>query len=215
MHMHQKSSFVFLFSLLFLCFNSGCSKIDTRYNDTISTQKNYSRVSDTSASSPHVQRYNLGKDNAATAIYNYRVGQRQPLAPRTYSNSADQSALQAQQPQQTQLITLDATDILFEFDKAVIRKEYYPHLNEWVEFFKENPSITADIYGHTDSTGSKKYNQGLSQKRAQSIYKYLVNKGIAASRLHPVGFGETQPVSTNSTKEGRQKNRRVELNIKK
>jgi outer membrane protein OmpA-like peptidoglycan-associated protein len=67
------------------------------------------------------------------------------------------------------------------------------------------------IEGHTDATGPDAYNQGLSQRRAKSVLNYLVGKGVASSRLQSVGLGESQPVASNATREGRALNRRVDF----
>jgi len=76
--------------------------------------------------------------------------------------------------------------------------------------------IGVDVVGYTDSTGPAKYNQGLSERRAKSVYDYFVSKGIAADRLTTKGYGEERPVASasNATREGRAKNRRVELVVK-
>ena len=120
-------------------------------------------------------------------------------------------------PQEKQLagspIVIAVADVLFEFDKWVIKKPFLPELDKWVGYFKNNPLVTAEIYGHTDSTGPIKYNQKLSEKRAQAVINYLVKNGVAPDRLTARGFGESQPTASNKTKAGRQKNRRVELNF--
>jgi OOP family OmpA-OmpF porin len=67
------------------------------------------------------------------------------------------------------------------------------------------------VAGHTDSVGTDQYNQGLSERRANSVRDYLVEQGVRASRLTAVGYGENRPVATNDTADGRQENRRVEL----
>lgn len=110
-------------------------------------------------------------------------------------------------------LVIEVTDVLFEFDKWVIKEPFLPELNKWVDYFQNNPQVTADIYGHTDSTGPNKYNQKLSERRAQAVINYLVGNGIAPDRLTARGFGESQPAASNKTKAGRQKNRRVELNL--
>jgi len=69
------------------------------------------------------------------------------------------------------------------------------------------------IAGHTDSRGSDEYNQRLSEARAKSVYEYLISQGISADRLSYIGYGESRPIDTNDTEEGRQNNRRVELEI--
>jgi OOP family OmpA-OmpF porin len=102
----------------------------------------------------------------------------------------------------------------FDFDKESVRPEYHSDIMEVANFLKAYPKATAALEGHTDAEGSDEYNLGLSKKRAASIKKYLVDKfGISASRISTRGFGESKPVATNKTKEGRQQNRRVVANI--
>jgi len=104
-------------------------------------------------------------------------------------------------------------DYLFDFDKAVVKPQYYSMLDDVVDVMEANPGLRVEIQGHTDSIGSHAYNMDLSQRRANAVKNYLVNQaGIASSRLTTVGYGETRPIATNATKEGRAKNRRVELN---
>ena len=104
------------------------------------------------------------------------------------------------------------TDDLFAFDKSVIKVEYYPFLNELIPVMQRNPGLRVEIQGHADSTGTNKYNQALSERRAKAVRNYLIKKNVEASRLTAVGFGETKPAYSNDTSEGRSKNRRVELN---
>lgn len=104
-------------------------------------------------------------------------------------------------------------DYLFDFDKATLKPQYYSMLDDVVRVMEANPGLRVEIQGHTDSIGSHDYNMNLSQRRAKAVRDYLVNQaGIASSRVTTVGFGETRPIATNATKEGRAKNRRVELN---
>ena len=77
-----------------------------------------------------------------------------------------------------------------------------------------NPGIKIEIQGHTDSDASTSHNQALSERRAKSVATYLTKKGIAAKRLTTKGYGESKPVASNKTKEGKAENRRVELHIK-
>ncbi len=103
--------------------------------------------------------------------------------------------------------------VQFEFDSSVITPESYPALDAAANTLKENPEYRLDIAGHTDSTGDDTYNQGLSERRAASVAKYLVEKGVDESRLTTTGYGETQPIADNDTAEGRAKNRRVEFKV--
>jgi outer membrane protein OmpA-like peptidoglycan-associated protein len=99
----------------------------------------------------------------------------------------------------------------FDFDRYNIRPEDASVLDEAAEVLKQNPNVTVDVNGYTDSTGSAAYNQRLSEKRAGSVVDYLKDKGIAGDRLIPHGYGATNFVASNSTREGRAENRRVEL----
>jgi OOP family OmpA-OmpF porin len=102
--------------------------------------------------------------------------------------------------------------LLFDFDKAVIKKEFYPELNATKKIFDDYPTMRVQIDGHTDSVGTDAYNQKLSERRANAVMNYLVNKvGIEANRLKAVGYGEAKPAFPNDTKEDRAKNRRVEF----
>lgn len=99
--------------------------------------------------------------------------------------------------------------INFESDSAVIKDSYNSRIINFANVMKNNTKLKATIEAHTDSTGSKKYNQELSEKRAQSTIEALKKLNIAPSRLSAIGYGETQAISTNTTKEGRAENRRV------
>ncbi|MGR9116661.1 MAG: OmpA family protein [Gammaproteobacteria bacterium] len=101
--------------------------------------------------------------------------------------------------------------VLFDFDKATIKPEFEKMLHNAVNVMKLNPRLTVSIEGHTDSIGSEKYNQSLSEKRAHAVMEFLINHGVATSRLKSHGYGESHPVDTNKTPEGRYNNRRVEF----
>ena len=106
--------------------------------------------------------------------------------------------------------------IIVEFDtnKSEIKTKYDEDLNKLGAFLKEWPKAKGEISGHTDNVGSDKYNLALSQRRAASVKTYLVDKfSIAPERLTTEGYGETKPIATNKTKEGRQLNRRIETNF--
>lgn len=101
--------------------------------------------------------------------------------------------------------------IEFAFDKADLGGSSSVILDVAAEQLTRCPNIPMEIDGHTDSVGTEDYNQGLGQRRAESVKGYLVNKGIRSSRLTARSFGESRPVASNDTEEGRQTNRRVEL----
>ncbi len=99
-----------------------------------------------------------------------------------------------------------------EFDtaKATIRPESFPRLDAVVEYMTHKKSSRIEISGHTDNVGKKAANKSLSQRRAEACRKYLISKGIDGSRIQAAGFGDEQPIASNDTAEGRQKNRRIE-----
>ena len=104
-----------------------------------------------------------------------------------------------------------AAVVLFGFDSAEIKTDAHPMLDEAVVILKKNPAIKVEVDGHTDNVGPAAYNVKLSERRANSILKYFVDNGVEAERLTVKGFGLTKPAASNDTKEGRAKNRRVEL----
>ena len=99
----------------------------------------------------------------------------------------------------------------FDFDKATIRPDAKVILDEAAAILKRNPDVHVNVDGHTDSIGTKEYNQKLSERRAAAVADYLGQAGVERSNLIPRGFGMSNPIDTNKTKEGRAKNRRVEL----
>jgi outer membrane protein OmpA-like peptidoglycan-associated protein len=104
--------------------------------------------------------------------------------------------------------------IYFDFDKSTIKPESRPALEDAAKMLKENPTISVEIQGHTDSKGSDSYNLSLSDRRAASVVLYLVqNLGIDHSRLTSRGYGESMPIATNDTDSGRALNRRVEFAV--
>jgi OOP family OmpA-OmpF porin len=103
--------------------------------------------------------------------------------------------------------------VYFDTDKATIKKRSYALLNDVAKALGDNPTMAVRIEGHTDSQGNDKHNKKLSQKRAESVRKYLIGKGIDGGRMVPVGYGEEVPIADNRTKDGRAQNRRVEFMI--
>ena len=99
----------------------------------------------------------------------------------------------------------------FEFDSATLTPVSSVVLDAAIDSLQQCPSIAVGIEGHTDSIGAEAYNQSLGQRRADSVKGYLVGQGVAAGRLTTTSYGETRPVASNDTEEGRALNRRVEL----
>jgi outer membrane protein OmpA-like peptidoglycan-associated protein len=122
-------------------------------------------------------------------------------------------------PQKYDLVVVTETKIelkqtvYFDTKKAKIKRVSYPLLDDVAKALKDYPTIKVRIEGHTDSQGKDKFNLGLSQRRAESVRKYLIGKGIDGGRMVAEGFGEEVPIADNRTKEGRAQNRRVEFFI--
>lgn len=112
-------------------------------------------------------------------------------------------------------VTVRLKNIYFDFDKTTLKKESFTELNKVVEFLNQNPSVEIEIAGHTDSKGSDDYNANLSQGRSQAVVDYLISQGINDYRLSAHGYGESKPIDTNDTDEGRANNRRVEFTVMK
>jgi outer membrane protein OmpA-like peptidoglycan-associated protein len=104
-------------------------------------------------------------------------------------------------------------NITFKTDSADLNASFFSVLDSVSLVVKEYEKTIIEVAGHTDSTGTDQYNQALSQRRAQTVATYLAGKGVLDQRMITVGAGETRPVATNDTPEGRQLNRRVELTL--
>jgi len=102
----------------------------------------------------------------------------------------------------------------FDFNSSDLRSDSLPVLDQAVTLLKENPGVDVVVEGYTDGIGSEEYNQALSVKRAEAVYRYLVNQGVTPERLRVEGFGKSHPVASNDTEVGRAQNRRVELKVK-
>lgn len=110
-------------------------------------------------------------------------------------------------------VTIDLEGVHFEFDKAVLRPESKATLDAAVKILKEHPQLNVEVAGHTDAVGAEAYNLDLSKRRARAVFDYLVANGIDSDRLTTNGYGESRPIATNDTAEGRALNRRTELVI--
>ena len=105
------------------------------------------------------------------------------------------------------------SNITFNTDQDAVMPQFYPTLNSVAIVLRKFDRTLIDINGHTDSTGSQAYNQGLSERRAMSVAGYLNSQGVDPRRVSAVGFGPNQPVASNATPDGRAQNRRVEIQI--
>lgn len=103
--------------------------------------------------------------------------------------------------------------VLFSTASSTLSGNATTSLNKLVTILNKYPDTNLEIAGHTDSRGTHEYNQGLSERRAQAVSGYLINRGISSRRITTRGYGETQPIASNDTEAGRADNRRVEFQI--
>ena len=104
-------------------------------------------------------------------------------------------------------------NIFFETNSFQLKEESTAELQKLLALLQNNKNLKIEIGGHTDNVGDDKSNQLLSENRAKSVYEYLTTNGILAERLRYKGFGETAPIATNDTEEGRAQNRRTEFTV--
>jgi outer membrane protein OmpA-like peptidoglycan-associated protein len=103
--------------------------------------------------------------------------------------------------------------ILFDVDQSTLKPEAKTNLREMAEVLVKYPETNLMVSGHTDNTGTEEYNQGLSERRAQAVRGFLAENGVASARLRAEGYGESLPVASNESVDGRSQNRRVEVQI--
>jgi len=161
------------------------------------------------------------------SIYSYTVGEAasvmesysvySDVVEKGFENASVKSYILADLAEE-ELLQLTSTlgefaDAYFEFDDFKVTEASYPILDQVVTILNRYPAIRLEIAAHTDNMGSFEYNTMLSQNRTQSMIDYLVSQGIDSSRLVGKGYGESRPIASNSTEEGRMMNRRVEFII--
>lgn len=108
-------------------------------------------------------------------------------------------------------VVVNLPDVLFDFDSADLRRDAIRAIREIADVARGYPDRRVSVEGHTDSVGTIKYNQWLSERRAQSVTRELVAQGVPNRRLRTYGFGESDPIASNRTDHGRGRNRRVEV----
>ena len=136
----------------------------------------------------------------------------EPAAPATPETPAPTPAPAA--PSSVRQSVVIQADALFDFDKSVVRPDGKKAIDAALDKLNGVDIEMVIATGHTDSIGTERYNQKLSERRAAAVKAYLVSKGIPASKITTIGKGKTQPVATNKTAAGRQKNRRVDIEFR-
>ena len=112
-------------------------------------------------------------------------------------------------------VITEANAIYFKTGSAEIDRESEPMLDNGADIATRCPGVRFEVEGHTDNVGGHRFNQRLSELRAKSVVDYLTGKGVAMTRIHSVGYGETRPVASNISETGRSKNRRIEFKVKR
>jgi len=122
--------------------------------------------------------------------------------------------VEVERPSEGEINVRLTNDILFDYDSAALRAASRSTLQELADNFRQYPDNLISVEGHTDSAGSDAYNKRLSEQRASSVADYLIDSGVRASAITVFGYGEEDPKASNDTAEGRQLNRRVEIQIR-
>ncbi|MBE0510585.1 MAG: OmpA family protein [Chromatiales bacterium] len=130
---------------------------------------------------------------------------------RTIAAERDEKSMQVERLQDDLLRVSVASEASFGFDSAALRPEFKPTLNQVAAVVRDDPKFGILVIGHTDSIGSREYNQRLSERRAQSVVDYLRSQGVASHQIGAEGRGMSEPRASNATEEGRAQNRRVEI----
>lgn len=112
-------------------------------------------------------------------------------------------------------LVITLTDVLFDFDQSEVKQAFGIMLGKLASFMNENPNYSVMVEGHTDHIGTEGYNQGLSQRRAEAVAQVLISYGAPALAISTAAYGETRPVASNASEDGRRLNRRVELVVSK
>lgn len=114
---------------------------------------------------------------------------------------------------QSQILLNFPADLTFDFDRDAVKGQFVPTLREVGHILRRYEQTTIDVYGHADSVGSDSYNQDLSERRAMNVSSVLMSGGVIRQRLIAQGYGESRPIASNATDDGRARNRRVEVYI--
>lgn len=153
-----------------------------------------------------------GKHHVVVDIPGYKVFETDLEIPKGGTELLVKAELARAILEKTRIVILDK--VFFEFNKAVIKPESFPLLDEVAGVIITHPDVgRIQVEGHTDDKGKDQYNLDLSQKRAEAVREYLIGKGVEPDRLVAKGFGETRPIADNKTEDGRSQNRRVEFNL--
>lgn len=145
---------------------------------------------------------------AGAAIGDYMDDQEQTLRARLAGSGVGVTRVS-----ESQILLNFPADITFDFDRADVKSQFIPTLSQVGSTLSRYQQTTVDVVGHADSVGSDAYNQQLSERRAMAVSSVLINNGVIRQRLIASGAGESRPIASNETPDGRARNRRVEVYI--
>jgi outer membrane protein OmpA-like peptidoglycan-associated protein len=145
---------------------------------------------------------------AGAAIGHYMDQQEQNLRQRLRGSGVGVTRVN-----QAQILLNFPADLTFDFNRDSVKSRFVPTLENVAGVLRDYPQTTVDVYGHADSVGSESYNQDLSERRAMNVASIMIGGGVIRQRVAVTGFGETRPIASNATDEGRARNRRVEVYI--
>lgn len=172
--------------------------------------KNQALVAQAQSEAAQQQAAVLAAQNAAAAQQNQALRSEADMArARADQLQAEIAMLEAKKTDRGLVLTVG--DLLFTTGRSDLKPGGVANLDRLVSFLNKVPEATVRIEGHTDNVGGQSYNQGLSERRAQSVASYLTSRGVPSSRLTTTGLGYSMPVADNKTAAGKQANRRVEL----
>jgi len=135
---------------------------------------------------------------------------------RTYQNLRERLAgtgVGVTRVNERQILLNFPSDLTFDFNRDDVKSQFVPTLRNVGGILREYDQTTVDVYGHADSVGSDSYNQDLSERRAMNVASVLISGGVIRQRMITEGFGESRPIASNATDDGRARNRRVEVYI--
>jgi outer membrane protein OmpA-like peptidoglycan-associated protein len=204
-----------LFSVAVLAVLSGCSSLDKETVSVNSLKSNLTTIEKENATTgAAIDQYKLRINDSRTNIASL---EKDISAIDSFINPEtvfEKSGVIVKR-ERDQLTLIMPTDVVFDFDKADIKDEFKPLMDTLQEALSIYTGVTVKIDGHTDNVGTYDYNLNLSQKRAESAKEYLVSKGIKKGRIITEGLSFSKPVASNATEKDREKNRRIEIIIKK
>lgn len=154
-----------------------------------------------------------GRDAAIGAVVGGAIGAYMEKQQKQLEEQMAGTGVQVKPDGQGNIDLIMPGNITFAHDSTTINPSFYNTLDKIATTMNQYNQTTVTVMGHTDSVGNPTYNQGLSQRRAQSVAGYLVNRGVAHNRIQTLGYGQNQPIATNSTEQGRMQNRRVEIKL--